>query len=285
MIRMNFRNDWKGFLEKEMISYGLQYDQVESLEDNTLRYLNAKRRTPRCTPRTVHESKELQIPPQHIVDYSHLKKLMQEGGNLGPYLSRDIQKGQADKNDPLLNTWGIQHLHFRSHPGTLDVLLVRITDTDVFVIQSFPHGRGHADTWVNSELLEIVHNNNWPEMELGEVKGVAAEPLTSNAKVSLRKRNVNFATATSDGTVYIAPGGGVTSSGRCFFDVCEKDKIFSELDSWQRWVEGHEDNFRTALGISASEDLSIKMMFGDQECWLYDPVRNKRFAITLAASK
>jgi hypothetical protein len=204
---------------------------------------------------------------------------LEEGGDLEHYLSRDIQKDRADKNDALLNAWGIQHLHFRPE-GTADVLFVKITDTDVFVIQSLPHGRGHSDVWVNSVLLEILHDN-WPEMATGKVVGLKAESLSTNNRISLRQRNTNFATAVSDGTVYLAPGGGVSSSGRCFFDVRDGDRIFAYLDYWQRLVEANEQEFRSALGISLGEELSIKMMFEDSECWLCDPVRGVRFGITL----
>ena len=96
MIKVDFRNDWKASLEKEMMSHGLRYDAGHSLEENTLRYLNAKRRIAPRTSRKVHESKELRIPKQHSTDYSMLKNLIEEGGNLEPYLSRDILKNRAD---------------------------------------------------------------------------------------------------------------------------------------------------------------------------------------------
>jgi len=70
-----------------------------------------------------------------------LAKLIREGGDLKPYLSLDIRNEDSDKNDPLLNRWGIQHLHFR-RGGSGDVLFVKITDTHAFVIQAHTARKG-----------------------------------------------------------------------------------------------------------------------------------------------
>lgn len=90
-----FRADWADFLQKDMRAYGLAFSQSRTPEENTDRYLNAKRRIPRQAPRRIHESKELRIPPQHANDYSALTKLIREGGDLKPYLSRDIDKKKS----------------------------------------------------------------------------------------------------------------------------------------------------------------------------------------------
>lgn len=84
MIRVNFRDDWKEFLQRDLVTLGLQYESSESPEENTITYLNAKRRTIPRRKRTVHESKELNIPPDHLTDYSLLKKVMRKGAIWAP---------------------------------------------------------------------------------------------------------------------------------------------------------------------------------------------------------
>jgi len=280
MIKADFKDDWKEFLEKEMTAYGLQFAPSKSLADNTSRYLNAKRRIPHRTPRNVHESNELCIPMQYLEDYAELKKVMSTGGELKRYLSRDIQKEQADKNDGLLNAWGIQHLHFRPS-GTSDVLFVKITDTDVFVIQCLSHGSGHLEVWVEKTLPQILHDN-WPEIELGKLVGVSADPLTPAQMLSLRRKNGNFAIALSDGTVFVSPNGGISCSGRCVSDVLNTDKILVSLENHQKLVEANEMRFREALNLAPSEELSLKLVFdNDHECWLYEPNKQARFTLTI----
>src|SRR5208282_5279949 len=100
---------------------GLKYDESRALEENTMRYLNAQRRIPITARRAVHESRELSVPQEYEADYLALKSLIRSGGNLKPYLSRHIvKKKRPDKNDGLLNAWGIQHLHFRPE-GTVPI--------------------------------------------------------------------------------------------------------------------------------------------------------------------
>ncbi len=263
MLKVDFRADWAEFIQTDMTAYGLTFRQSRTLEQDTDRYLNAKRRVPRQTARTLHESKELRIPPHCANDYSALTKLIREGGDLKPSLSRDIRKKASDKNDPLLNRWGIQHLHFRRR-GPGDVLFVKITDTDVFAIQAFPHDDPHV--WVNASLLQILHDN-WPETVERRVAGIPGEPLLANERLALQYQNRNFATTMSDGVVYLSPGGGVMGSGQCFDDRVASDRIFGYLSYWQRVVEDNAANFRAALGIPSAEELLIKLTFENDDWW------------------
>ena len=278
MINANFLEDWNDFLRKEIPALGVRHNPALSVEDNTLRYLNAKRRTPRQAPRIVHEARELQIPPAHADNYAVLKKLIRDGGDLIPYLSRDIRNNLADRNDRLLNAWGIHHLHFRPE-GARDVVFAKFTDTEAFVLQSLPHGAGNSDTWVETSLLEILHNN-WPEGAGGKITGVAGEVLTSSQRVALRRGNANFATDMPDGTVYIGDGG-LSASGHCVLDIGESDRIFADLAYWQKVIEDNEANIREALGVPLPQELSIKLMVTPDSCWLYEPVSQRPLALTL----
>lgn len=276
-----FRADWADFLQKDMTAYGLAFSQSGTPEANTGRCLNAKRRIPRQAARRIHESKELRIPPQYANDYSALTKLIREGGDLRPYLSRDIDKKKSpDKNDPLLNRCGIQHLHFRRR-GPGDLLFVKITDTDVFVIRTFPHD--HPDVWADTSLLQILHDN-WPETAEGRVAGVPGESLASSERLALQYRNRNFATAMSDGTVYLSPGGGVLESGQCFDDRVASDRIFGYLAYWQKVAEDNCANLRIALNIPSPEELLIKLTFENDDWWrapiLYAPIKQARLSLT-----
>ena len=257
-LTVDVRGDWAEFLRQQgMAICGLNYDHSRTLEENTMRYLNAhRRRIPITAPRAVRESRELSVPQEYEADYVALKSLISSGGDLKPYLSRDIlKKKRPDKNDGLLNAWGIQHLHFRVE-GTAYILLCRITDTDLFVVQALPHDH---DVWVDTSLLQILHDN-WPgEIAAGKLHGVPGEAMPSSERLSLRNQNANFATTMRDGTVYLAPGGGLMASGDCSEDRTDCDKIFAELAYWQELVRSNAVRFRAALSWPASKELSIKM--------------------------
>lgn len=278
-LKLDFIGDWAEFLWQEgMAACSLKYDQSRTVEENTMRYLNAhNRRIPVTARRMVHESRELSILQEYEADYLALKTLISSGGDLNPYLSRDIlKKKRPDKNDGLLNAWGIQHLHFRPE-GTGHILFCRITTTDVFVIQALTHDHG---VWVDESLLQILHDN-WPEqIAAGECRGLQPDPVPSNERLALRNQNANFATTMTDGTVYLTPGGGLMASGDCFEDRTDCDKIFAELADWQEVVKGNAARFRAALNWPPSVELAIKMTFEDRNWSLYEPTTGTGFSLT-----
>jgi hypothetical protein len=281
MITINLIEHWTEFLREWMPLNSLQYDEAQSVRQNTERYLNAIRRIPRSQPRWVHESKELRVPEAHTADYAALKALIERGDDVRDYLSRDIVNERADRYDRLLNAWGIQHLHFQTG-GTRDVLLAKITDTDVYVIQSFSHGRGNEEVWVESSLLQILHDN-WPGvLGVGDT-GLHAESFTGADRLALRKANINFITTVADGTSYVAPGGGMTTSGQCVFDTRNCDRIFAEFDQWQQTFEVNENEIRTALGMPPTDELVVKAVFESDGhgVGFYVPSRNTLLSFRL----
>ena len=74
--------------------------------------------------------------------------------------------------------------------------------------------------------------------------------------------------------------GGLTASGNCVFDIRESDKIFADLAHWQKVVEDNEASIREALGVPLPQELSIKLMVTPGSCWLYEPVSQRRLALT-----
>lgn len=279
-VKIDSVNDWAEYLRQQGLpSCGLKYDESRTAEKNTMRYLNAHdRRIPITTSRTVHESRELSVPHEFAADYSALKTLISSGGDLKPYLSRDIlKKKRPDKNDGLLNACGIQHLHFRPE-GTGYILLCRITDVDVFIIQALPHVH---DVWVDPSLLQIMHDN-WPEeIAAGRCQGINPETVPSSKRLALRNRNANFAMTMTDGAVYLAPGGGLMASGDCFEDRRNCDKIFAELACWQDVVKSNAAHLRAALSWPPSKDLSIRMAFDHRDCWFYEPTAGRSISVTI----
>jgi len=275
-VKVDFKGDWADFLRQQgMAACGLSYDESRTPEENTLRYLNANRRRVSIAPRKVHESHELNIPQAYRADYLILKHLIEAGGDLNPYLSRDIiRKRRPDKNDGLLNSWGIQHLHFRSE-GTGHIVLCWITTTDVYVIQALPHDH---DVWVDADLMQILHNN-WSDL-LTASRGLPGESWSTAERLDLRDQNANFTVTTADDTVYLSPGGGLVASGDCLDDRTDCDSIFTELAYWEDVVRRNATSYRTALGCPTSADLSIRMRFQDRNCTLHEPTTGTEFSLT-----
>jgi hypothetical protein len=269
-IELDFKSDWIGYLRKTGLpACGLKYKEKLSPEDNTIRFLNAyNRRIPPAKPRTVHPSKELVIPPQFQQDYEALVALIQAGGDLKPYLSRHIVKRKRpDWNDGLLNSWGIQHLHFRSK-GTDHLLICVITDADAYLIQVLQH---IEEEWVNTQLIQILHDN-WPEtIARANHSLMKPETFSTSKRQSLRSYNANFAVTIADGTVYLPLAGGTTASGDSIEDHYNCKKIFDELKFWQDIVAGNVLGIRSSLNIPNARKLTVHVAFDNRVCCFYEP--------------
>ena len=274
-IGLNFKDDWTTYLRKTGLpACVLKYKDQLSPEDNTIRFLNAyNRRIPVPKPRSVHESKELSVPPQFQQEYETLIDLIQAGGDLKPYLSRHIVKRKRpDWPDPLLNTWGIQHLHFRAE-GTDHLLFCVVTEQDAFVIQVLPH---LEDQWVNTKLVQILHDN-WPETIVGARNSLMKPEIFSTSKLqSLRAYNANFAVTVADGTVYLPMAGGTTASGDSIEDHYICKKIFDELKFWEETVALNVHAIRSAVNLTGTNKLKVHMAFDNRVCCFYEPTQAVR---------
>jgi len=71
MIRVNLRDDWREFIEAEAPKLGLRHSARSTLEQNTIAFLNARRRNVPRRPRIVRESREFlgQNIARHAADY------------------------------------------------------------------------------------------------------------------------------------------------------------------------------------------------------------------------
>lgn len=271
-IETNFINDWVMYLRSAGLpACDLNYDDSRTPEENTMRFLNARRRIPAITPRNTHESRELLIPAKYLSEYNKIVSFIKTGGDLKPYLSRDIlKKKRPDKNDALLNSWGIQHLHF-DPKGTDQLLFCVITEADVFIIQVLPHNAKHL--WVETQLFQILHDN-WPELIAhGKNSGLRPETFSADKRSTLRGYNANFPITVSDGTVYVPPDGGTTASGDSLTDWTNCNKIFSELSYWQSTINQNAIEIRTALNMPPSIKLTVHMAFDNRDCCFYEPTR------------
>jgi hypothetical protein len=272
-IDTDFKSDWVAYLRSTALpACDLEYKDSRTPEQNTIRFLNAHcRRIPAIKPRTTHESRELSIPPEYLPDYEGLVALIKAGGDLKPYLSRDVlKKKRPDKNDGLLNSWGIQHLHFR-HDGTNQLLFCVITEADVFMIQALPHDAEHL--WVNTQLVQILRDN-WPALiARGNHSDLRPEEIPAAKRSSLRGYNANFPITVRDGTVYLPPTGGTMASGESQEDWVNCDKIFSELEYWQSVITQNALAIRTALNMPASKKLVVRMAYDNRDCCFYEPAR------------
>ena len=233
----NFYSDWVAELRQELRQFGHQVAS-RSDEEITHIYLNLQKRLIEPKPRQVWRSREFQCPDDLHQGLSLVECAIRRGDDLSPHLSRFIK--QPNYNDPLLNHWGIHHLHlgtsidadqFVRREGPL--LFAMFDPESAFLINVYPHG-----AWEMQDMVRILHEN-WPETieqyRLNDVTGLANPVSDQDIKV-LRKKNINAFVEIAPNIVYAPIGGGSTSSGISIEVVRQADHIKRRLEEFERAI-------------------------------------------------
>jgi hypothetical protein len=218
-------------------------------DDVLIAYFDALRRRPAVRPRKIWIADDFACPPEYQAGWEQLQKKVTDGEDLRPHLSRG--HARLGTLDGLLNEWNVHHLHLGTAPSPRDpsliersgpVLFARITGDDFYAINVYTHG-----DWEQTGVLESLHRN-WPDtIKSYRIRGIQGEPLTGEQRRNLRKVNMQTTTTTADGTVYMAIGGGVASSGTSAEAVRRADMLWSDAEQLLIAVQDQLEKFLPAL--------------------------------------
>ena len=209
-----------------------------------LAYLNYTRKTPIAFERKVVYSRELKekirkkvLPAEEIKTLRYFEGKFRKGESIYYNLSKGIFDGC--RQDVLLNSWHIYHIHLNMHEvmsksgmdrNRADYLLFCIiTDSQVLFIDVIPHPASPSD-FVCLNFLQIICDNNWnEEINLERVKGAknVTPKITDEEKLYeiMGKANLVFEL---NGRVYI-PLYGVVTSGHSQVDVMRMDQFYKYI--------------------------------------------------------
>lgn len=236
-VEVNFYLDWVSERRQELSHLGYEVS-LRPDEDIVHIYLNLQKRLVEPKPRQIHRSKEFQCPAELQQGLSCIESAIRNGDDLTPYLSRLIKR--ADYDDPLLNHWGIHHLHLGARVDsdhfverTGPLLFVRFDSKCAYLINIFSHG-----AWAMQDMIRILHEN-WPESiesyRLNGVIGLTRSVSDQDVKV-LRRKNINTFVEIGPNIVYAPIGGGAASSGISVDVVRQADYIKDQLESMEQAV-------------------------------------------------
>lgn len=194
-------------------------------------------------PRKVKKSDIFICPPELIQGLEILEFKISKGENINPYQSKKLMDIQ--ENDPLLNDWGIHHLHlgmekeettsFFKRTGQL--LYVFFTEDTAYFLNIFVHGQ-----WTNKSLLEIL-DRNWPELiARWESNIIDIEELDSNSMDKMRKAGGIFFMKVN-GKIFSPPGGGYATAGNSISAVIQSDHFLMKLREYENWIRNNERDF------------------------------------------
>jgi hypothetical protein len=203
--------------------FSSKYDKENKLLKNNTdeqvisKYFQLQNRKISLKKRKVHVSNEFNCPKKLELTKSLLFDKCERGENLNCFLSK--KSINIDYCDNLFSEWGINHFHLGSFKKgeefvsrTKDVLFAYITDNGFYALNILPHGKEHPLVWTNDGLINIIHTN-WPDLISKYKQRISHNniPVSEKDRKKARDNGINALTTVSDGTVYMPPGGGITT--------------------------------------------------------------------------
>lgn len=271
MCNITFHNSINEDYSKYCITKLQEVDPTYSETDirtTMIDYHRYKFRKINESPRTVHVSNTFTCFSEFENTYNDIIRKIENGEPLRPYQSRKLK--DTDYDDAMLMDWGVQHLHLGDNlqpdgfiQRTNELLFVRFTNTDAYIINIFEH-----DNWTDLEVLEIIHNN-WPQsiedFLIKDAVDLAFSPEKEDLK-QLRKAQINSAVKLSDGSIYMGPGMGVTTAGSPLIstrNVLRLQKLFKR--SFDHIVKNHKDIFTSNNIEFDQERLTIGLRLENKQ--------------------
>ena len=266
-MEINLYGDWIASLRDELTNYG--YDISSSDDKNVTHiYLNLLKRLVAPMPRVIKKSNGFVCPNELSEGLIQVERKIKLGEDLSPNLSRLLRR--SNFNDPLLNHWGIHHIHLGS---TIDadgfvartgpVLFARFDNENAYFIDILPHG-----SWALQNLVSILHNN-WPDsIQQFLLKGIVglARPVTDADVSNLRKANINTMVELEENVVYAPMGGGFSTSGISVDVVRQSDRCKDRLESMQKHLIENIERIKKnaeASGLSLPDDPKFGLEMRD----------------------
>jgi len=262
-IEVNLYQGWVSHLRDELTQFGYNlggYGEHEIV----ITYLNLLRRLVQPIPRTVCKSREFQCPAEFEPALKVIEGDIAAGKDLSPYLSRRLRN--QDYNDPLLNDWGIHHLHLSTKvesdgfvERTGPLLFCRFDGPSAYFINVLPHG-----SWTDSDMVRVLHKN-WPEsIQQFRAQGVLglARQVTDQDRKILRAGNVNSMVEVERGVVYVPLGWGMATSGVSTEVVRQAHYCESRLGDLQATLIRDIDEIAEAAavqGLNLPENLKFNI--------------------------
>lgn len=177
-------------------------------------YVNLQRRRVRPRIRSVFIAKGLLVPAEQRAAFDALLRKMSAAEDLNPHLSRSVLR-DANYDDALLNDWGMHHFHLGTRfegDGFVersDDVVCAIVHWDRIYVAGI---RRHGD-WAAHELIDAV-DENWPELLTPLALNGDGSRYSPEQHKLARRSGLSPVTVLRDGRAVMAPGGGISTSGR-----------------------------------------------------------------------
>lgn len=289
---MDFYKDWIAILKHWLIENDFQ--PSNDPEKISIQFFNLQKRLVAPIPRKIYFSKEFNCPLEYRSGLESLIKKIENGEEITLNLSRKLK--DLEYNDPMLNDWGIHHVHlgidFNHKIGmmsrTKPILLVRFIDDKAFFIAVKNHGRGvKKQPWTMQEIIRIIYNN-WPELlEQHQLSGITGRDLSDEEVAQSRRGGYNLGIHVNQ-KVFMPLGLGYTASGKSFESIYKTDYYKIHITDCEKYIAANINEIKKELhkkNIEIGKNLNFKLMVDQESGTFYAKEVNSNLLIELKGLK
>jgi hypothetical protein len=238
-LKADFESDWRSELRRRLTAtWGPEVAGIKD-GDIPIYYFESLLRIIVRQPRKLRIASDFRCPPQDQEGWKVLQQKVITGEDLNAHLS--THHGSLLNFDGLLAEWGVHHFHLGtglhpSNPRYVDrsgsLVFALLDDQAFYAINVYRHG-----DWERSSILERLHAN-WPnKIRKYRLNHVAGEDLQEGERRAVRKKRLQAAFRTSDGTVYGSLGGPFSRSGVKMESVRNADIWAAQIRALQTSLE------------------------------------------------
>lgn len=243
-IKFDFENDYIQYVKSQIANWGFDVNGLScNINQILYTYHNLKRRLIPVRNREILEAQGFLCPAEVRAGYLKFCEDCLDGQNLNKYLSKSTKK--LDKEDLMLNDWGIHHFHLgeemesqNSHfvKRTKELLFAIVKHSKIYCIGIFEHG-----DWTKQSIISIIESNWRFLIESYKLKGEnikLAQQFSDSDLKELRDNHINTPIQTDSGNVYFGAGGGINGSGGSAQAV---DSVINDIDMLEYIRKRFED--------------------------------------------
>lgn len=270
------RDDIAALIQKDFGPQTLLQDFDRVLLD----WLHYTARSVPQRPRIVQFSSRIEQQKSKFTSIVKIAHELRFAGDVKPWLSNSVRTNKLDhKADMLFNDWQVHHFHvgeFFESPVAIkrssNLLFVYITAQAAFFLDVLPHG-----SWTSEKILDSLFEVAPDVIASVELKGVVpnGKPWSAKDRYELRQARLNTPFEKKD-KVYMAPGGGVASSGHAVRLVRYRDDLFRMIHQtiWEIQNNNLPAHLSSALVIDLVSPIRLGIRFSAGQLRVYDKVRD-----------
>lgn len=284
LVTADFAQDIKTHLTELLQESGYVVDenQPESLTGITGEHLkyrsawniayqfyNILNRSIQPRPRNVIWSQELSarsISTEFKTAIEFITTESEAGNNLTRFMSTRME--DASYTDELVNDWGIVHFHLGNPVPNKESLKKKLasfvrredpllfaypTNATIYLIDMLSHG-----AWTEKNMIEIIHKQ-WPHIiakyKQSQARAGRIVPDETMIKM-LRRAGVSYPLVLSDGTVYLSPGGGYTSTRSSATAIDRANHLFNTLKPLDEYFRANAEDVLQKINKQLGTSIS-----------------------------